>query len=179
MLNDKYLGGEISFNDNGQYSLHIKKDLYYKESMGIYLIKGNSVLLTSKWQLDTLFVSSYKIDTLKSLNIVIEDFDNNPLEGKVILNRKFEYNFKDGQVIIDKTEWDDLWILTYNYIDSKVDTLVLNNKDYNSYLIKKIDTYNYHNYLFLNKLPLRLKGKKLVSRSDQLLKDKRLMFMSK
>ena len=179
VLKDKYLGGEILFSDSGLYRLHIKKDLLYKESTGTYLMKGDMVLLTSKWQPDTLFVSSYKIDTLKSLKIVLEDFDNIPLEGKVIVNKQFEYSFKNGQVIIDKTPCDELWVLNYNYIDSKIDTLILNNKGCNSYLIKRLNTFNYYNYLFLNKAPFLLKGKKLLNLSGSLLKDQRLKFISK
>lgn len=179
VLNDKYLRGEISFSDDGQYRLQIKKDLFYKESIGTYLLKGDSVFLISRWQSDTVFVSSCKIDSLKSLNIVIEDFDNIPLEGKVVLDKTSEYDFKDGKVIIDKTEWDELWVLTYNYINKRVDTLVLNNKGCNSYRIKRINTFNYHNYIFLNKQSLRLKGKKLVGLSGLILRGEPLNFISR
>lgn len=179
VLHDKHLGGEISFSDDGQYRLQIKKDLLYMESVGTYLLKEDSVFLTSKWQSDSIFVSSYKIDSLKSLNIIIEDFDNIPFEGKVVLDKMSEYDFKDGKVIINKTEWEELRVLTYNYLDKKVDTLVLNNKGYNSYIIKRINTFNYHSYIFLKKQPMLLKDKKVVGLSVLLLRDKPLKFISK
>lgn len=180
VLNHKYLRGEMSFYDKNQYSLHVEMGLSYLGSTGTYLTKGDTVLLTSNWQPDSVFVSSYKIDSLKLLNIAIEDFDNIPLEGKVILDKKFEYDFKNGHLKIDKKEWDELWVLNYNYINKKVDTLVLMNSNHNSFLIRKLNTFNYsYNYLFLNKTPLILKGKKLLSLPDSPIEAKQLKFIAK
>ncbi|PXX95027.1 hypothetical protein DF185_22720 [Marinifilum breve] len=179
VLRDKYLGGKISFSDNGKFSLTLNNSLLKKASTGYYSIKGDKIILTSEWQKDTIIVKSEINSSFTSLKIIIKDFNDLPIEGKVIVDKVFEYSFEDGKVIIDRDKWDDLWVLTYNYIDKKVDTLDLSNKNYNSYFIRRMNTFNYPNYLFLDRHEFLLKGSSLIEKSGLLLSEKKLKFISK
>lgn len=178
LLKDKYLMGEIDFTSKDSFSLYINRDLFYKESNGTYYIDGDIVFLTSEWNLDTFLLDCHKIDTLKSIRVAIKDFNDIPIEGKVILNNQFEFHTKNGEVFIEMLDYQELMILTFNYLEKELDTIKVVNNSCNSFVVKRLNTFNYYNYIFLSKAPFQLRNDKLIDLSRSLTKDKRLKFQS-
>jgi hypothetical protein len=167
------------FSENGSFDYEGVGDILYFQSAGYSNISGDTIFLSSWWKKDTLNISASKIDTLNGTMLLLEDFDHIPFEGKVIVDKQLDFSLTDGRLIIPMTNWREIQILTSDWINNSIDTLELRNNGSNSYLIKQLNTYIFTNYLFFDKSPFLIRGKKLIDIEESIENHKRYIYYAK
>lgn len=178
-LDDKYLYGELSFKDRTHFQLKVKNGMYFREAHGSYIMKGDTLYITSEYLPDTFKIDCYGKDTLNSIKISIRDFDGYPFDGYVLLDNKLGYETENGDVIINNQDFRQFQIITSNYLRNTVDTINLKRDTCNVYVVRRLNTYLHSNQIFFNKAPFLIKGKKLIGISDSILGTRKAVFKSR